>query len=148
MKIGELSQRTGIAASAIRYYEEQGLLEAPTRDANGYRHYSDAAVGRLELVRNAQRLGFALETIKGLFLNDGSCSKAQTVEQIDIRLEEVRQIEAGLAVQRAELLALRSKLEDSLRSGGDVVCPKARREALFRPDRVVTSRRERVAIAE
>ena len=148
MKIGELAQRTGIAASAIRYYEEQGLLQAPTRDSNGYRHYGEAAVERLVLVRDAQRLGFTLEIIKSLFPNDGSCSKTLTIQQIDIRLEELRQLEAAIALQRQELLGLRDKLEYSLRTGIAPVCTGAQRAPRIRPDRAVTPHRERVAVQE
>lgn len=148
MKIGELAQRTGIPASAIRYYEEQGLIAAPTRDGNGYRHYGEAAIKRLLLVRNAQRLGFALETIKGLFLHDGSCSKSLTIEQIDIRLHELEHIEANLATQRQGLLALRGELEHSLRTGNEVVCASVHHAEHFQPQRAVTPRRERAALAE
>lgn len=139
MKIGEVSKRTGVAASAIRYYEEQGLLEPSTRDANGYRHYAEAAVARLILVRDAQRLGFSLETIRGLFLQDGSCSKSLTIEQIDIRMDEIRQIEANLAMQREGLL-LRHVLEESLRSGAPVVCASAHRAESYRPEQNMITR--------
>ena len=133
MKIGEVSKRTGVAASAIRYYEEQGLLESSTRDGNGYRHYGEAAVARLILVRDAQRLGFSLETIRGLFLEDGSCSKSLTIEQIDIRMDEIRQIEASLTMQREGLLRLRHVLEESLRSGAPVVCESVPKTESYRP---------------
>jgi DNA-binding transcriptional MerR regulator len=134
MKIGEVSKRTGVAASAIRYYEEQGLLEPSTRDANGYRHYAEAAVARLILVRDAQRLGFSLDTIRGLFLQDGSCSKSLTIAQIDIRMDEIQQIEASLAVQREGLLRLRDVLEESLRSGVPPVCASAHRAESYRAE--------------
>jgi DNA-binding transcriptional MerR regulator len=140
MKIGEVSKRTGVAASAIRYYEEQGLLEPSTRDANGYRHYVEAAVARLILVRDAQRLGFSLDTIRGLFLQDGSCSKSLTIEQIDIRMDEIRQIEANLALQREGLLRLRQVLEESLRSGAPVVCASVHRAESYRPEQNMITR--------
>jgi DNA-binding transcriptional MerR regulator len=122
MKIGELAQRTGLAASAIRFYEEQGLLPAPVRGANGYRDYEESAVRHLHILQTVQKLGFSLEAIRGLFQHDGSCSKSRTLEQIDIRLDEVRQLELTLATQRDELLALRGVLEESIRSGRDPVC--------------------------
>ncbi len=58
MKIGELAQRAGVAASAIRYYEQLGLLPKPVRGVNGYRVYSDSALERLHLIQIGQNLGF------------------------------------------------------------------------------------------
>ncbi|MFJ4251833.1 MerR family transcriptional regulator [Pseudomonas sp. DTU12.3] len=140
MKIGEVSKRTGVAASAIRYYEEQGLVEPSTRDANGYRHYGEAAVARLILVRDAQRLGFSLDTIRGLFLQDGSCSKSLTIAQIDIRLDEIRQIEANLALQSQGLLRLRHTLEESLRTGVPPVCASGHRAESYRHEQSLAPR--------
>ena len=67
MKIGELAGRTGVNASAIRYYEKMGLLEAPSR-SGGQRLYSDGAVDRVLLIRFAGEMGFTLREIK-LFLS-------------------------------------------------------------------------------
>ncbi|TMH75204.1 MAG: MerR family transcriptional regulator [Betaproteobacteria bacterium] len=67
MKIGELGRHTGLAPSAIRYYERLGLLPAPDR-TSGQRRYSDDAYHRVLLVRFASDMGFSLGEIK-LFLN-------------------------------------------------------------------------------
>ena len=67
MKIGELAARTGLATSAIRYYESQGLLPAPHR-ASGQRRYPEDAVHRVLLIRFAGDMGFTLQEIK-LFLS-------------------------------------------------------------------------------
>lgn len=122
MKIGELAQRTGVAASAIRFYEKQGLLGAANRAANGYRIYDEHTVQRLNILRMVQKLGFSLDMIRNVILTDGACSKARTVEQINIRLEEIDRLEARLAAQRAELLDLRQVLEESIRNGIDLSC--------------------------
>ncbi|MEU6212792.1 MerR family transcriptional regulator [Streptomyces sp. NPDC047023] len=50
-RIGELSQRTGVSPRSLRYYEDQGLLTS-SRSAAGQRHYSDAAVQRVSLIRH------------------------------------------------------------------------------------------------
>jgi len=44
MRIGELSRRTGISTSRIRFYEKQEVLPKPIRGENGYREYPDTAV--------------------------------------------------------------------------------------------------------
>ncbi len=44
MRIGELSRRTGISTSRIRFYEKHDVLPKPIRDENGYRTYPDTAL--------------------------------------------------------------------------------------------------------
>jgi DNA-binding transcriptional MerR regulator len=58
MKIGELSERTGIPTRMLRYYEQQGLLDS-TRTANGYRAYGDADVERAVRVRGLVQSGLS-----------------------------------------------------------------------------------------
>ena len=54
--IGELSRRTGLASSALRYYERVGLL-APAGRANGRRYYGPASTERIALIRLCQDAG-------------------------------------------------------------------------------------------
>ena len=63
MKIGELASRTGLNASAIRYYEKLGLVPAPYR-ASGQRRFTDEAIYRVLLIRFARDMDFSLEEIK------------------------------------------------------------------------------------
>ena len=67
MKIGELAGRSGLNASAIRYYERRGLLRAPHR-AGGQRRYPTEALHRVLLIRFAGEMGFTLSEIR-VFLN-------------------------------------------------------------------------------
>jgi MerR family transcriptional regulator, redox-sensitive transcriptional activator SoxR len=67
MKIGEMAGRTGVNASAIRYYESMGLLTAPQR-SGGQRRYSEQAVFKVLLIRFAGDMGFTLDEIR-VFLN-------------------------------------------------------------------------------
>jgi MerR family redox-sensitive transcriptional activator SoxR len=67
MKIGELAGRSGLNASAIRYYERRGLLPVPHR-AGGQRRYAADALDRVLLIRFASEMGFTLSEIK-VFLN-------------------------------------------------------------------------------
>jgi MerR family copper efflux transcriptional regulator len=64
MRIGELSRRTGISTSRIRFYERHHVLPKPIRGGNGYRKYPDTALKMLELIDNAQQLGFSLSEIR------------------------------------------------------------------------------------
>ncbi|MGE4324902.1 MAG: redox-sensitive transcriptional activator SoxR [Pseudodonghicola sp.] len=65
VSIGVLAGRTGLAVSAIRYYEEQGLI-TPWRNAGGQRRFLRADIRRLSFVRIAQQLGFTLPEIRDL----------------------------------------------------------------------------------
>ena len=63
LTIGALSKRTGLAVSAIRYYEQQGLIR-PWRNAGGQRRFERADLRRLSFVMIAQQFGFTLPQIK------------------------------------------------------------------------------------
>ena len=62
MRIGELSKRTGVSPRSLRYYEEQGLLTS-SRSGAGQRHYSDAAVQRVSLIRQLFHAGMSSRVI-------------------------------------------------------------------------------------
>jgi len=61
MKVSELAERAGIAASAVRWYESAGIIPAATRQANGYREYAEEDLARLRLVVSLRRLGLGPE---------------------------------------------------------------------------------------
>ncbi|MEX0343802.1 MAG: redox-sensitive transcriptional activator SoxR [Rhizobiaceae bacterium] len=63
VNIGEISSRTGLAVSAIRYYEEQGLVK-PERNAGGQRRFLRSDIRRLSFVMAAQRFGFTIAEIR------------------------------------------------------------------------------------
>ncbi|MCT2585581.1 MerR family transcriptional regulator [Actinophytocola gossypii] len=62
MRIGELSKRTGVSPRSLRYYEEQGLLNS-ARSAAGQRHYSEAEVQRVSLIRQLFDAGMSSRVI-------------------------------------------------------------------------------------
>jgi arsenate reductase len=59
MNVSEVARRAGIAPSAVRFYEETGVLPPASRRENGYRDYGDEALARLRLVVALRRLGLA-----------------------------------------------------------------------------------------
>ncbi|MEU9863673.1 MerR family transcriptional regulator [Streptomyces sp. NPDC047971] len=65
MLIGELSRRTGVSTRLLRYYGEQGLLEAD-RGPNGYREYDDASVVTVRQVRALLNAGLSTEVIRAV----------------------------------------------------------------------------------
>jgi MerR family redox-sensitive transcriptional activator SoxR len=63
LTIGELSERTGVATSALRFYEAEGLVTA-TRTPGGQRRYSRDALRRVSFVRVAQEVGLSLAEVR------------------------------------------------------------------------------------
>src|SRR5262249_2094576 len=63
--IGELGRRTGLASSALRYYERVGLL-SPSARAGGRRHYGASSAERVALIQLCQDAGFTLREIRSL----------------------------------------------------------------------------------
>jgi arsenate reductase len=61
MRIAELAHRAGVAPSAVRWYEQAGVLPPPARLDNGYRQYGDIDLARLRLVVTLRRLGLGPE---------------------------------------------------------------------------------------
>jgi MerR family redox-sensitive transcriptional activator SoxR len=108
LSIGEVARRGGLRASALRYYEETGLLPAPPR-VNGRRVYSEAIIHRLDVLRFAQEAGFTLREIKTLFQGLGTKTtlsarwqtmarkKMQDLDLLATRIERMRRaLELGL----------------------------------------------------
>lgn len=63
LSIGDIARRTGLAVSAIRYYEAEGLIH-PWRNAGGQRRFQRADIRRLSFVMVAQQFGFSLQRIR------------------------------------------------------------------------------------
>ncbi|HBJ92572.1 MAG TPA: redox-sensitive transcriptional activator SoxR, partial [Hyphomonadaceae bacterium] len=62
LAIGDLAARTGLSVSAIRFYEEKGLI-TPHRNAGGHRRYMRSDIRRLSFVMITQKLGFSIDEI-------------------------------------------------------------------------------------
>ncbi|UGY94366.1 MerR family transcriptional regulator [Streptomyces gobiensis] len=66
MRIGEVSERTGLSLRTIRHYEEVGIIGPTSRSEGGFRLYTEAEVRRLAVVRRMRPLGFCLEDVRSL----------------------------------------------------------------------------------
>lgn len=62
LTIGELSRRTGVATSALRYYEREGLIDSERADS-GHRRYPQATIRRVSFIKIAQEVGLTLQEI-------------------------------------------------------------------------------------
>lgn len=104
--IGEISERSGVAPSALRFYEERGLV-ASERAPSGHRRYPRSVLRRVAFIVFAQRVGLTLEEIRAELdrLPDGRVpnrrdwsrlSRAWSA-RIDDRIAELQRLKAGLA---------------------------------------------------
>jgi DNA-binding transcriptional MerR regulator len=117
MKIGEVATATGIAASAIRFYEESGLLPPAQRGGNGYRTYSNDAIERIRLIQIAQSLGFSLDALRAVFASAEGFRKDELMRNLDARLIEIDKLMSTLRSQHRELRDLRETLRRSWDAG-------------------------------
>ena len=145
MKIGELAGRTGVAASAIRFYEQSGLLPAAQRGSNGYRSYSNDAIERLRLIQIAQALGFSLDALRAVFASTKGFVKDQLMRNLDARLVEIDKIMSTLRTQRRELQDLRETLRSSWAAGECVDATTLAKGMTKRPARTAKGRRQAAA---
>lgn len=112
MKIGELAQQTGLAASRIRFYERIGLLKAAERQANGYRSYPADAVLMLQLIATAQRAGFSLDELRALLPGDLSqWERGSLLDTLRRKVEDIETLQAQLAKSKAQLVELMAQIE-------------------------------------
>lgn len=124
LTIGELSARSGLAPSALRFYESEGLLPA-TRTAGGQRRYPRSALRRLAFVRAAQRVGLTLDEVREALasLPDGRTPTAA----------DWRRLSAPWRRRLDERIAELERLRDSLTSCIGCGCLSLRRCALYNP---------------
>jgi MerR family transcriptional regulator, redox-sensitive transcriptional activator SoxR len=99
LTIGDVTQRTGVAQTALRYYEQVGLLPAPER-VGGQRRYQESVLLRLEVIRLCKTAGFSLAEI-GLLLKDDTPGRPVARELAQTKLAEIDAQLDALARARA-----------------------------------------------
>lgn len=125
LAIGQVAQRTGLAVSAIRFYEDQGLV-SPGRNAGGQRRYMRSDIRRLSFVMIAQQLGFTIADIRARLngLPDGRTPNLRDWSKISrtFRSELDRRIQA--------MTLLRDQLDGCIGCG----CLSLKKCALYNPE--------------
>lgn len=122
--IGQLAQRAGVATSALRFYEDQGLIAA-LRSSGGQRLYPREVLRRVAFIRAAQNVGLSLDDILQAL---ASLPEGRTPTQADwTRLS--RQWKPLLEARIAALCALRDQLDACIGCG----CLSLKRCALYNP---------------
>lgn len=103
--IGEAAKQSGVKVPTIRYYEQIGILPAPSRSESNRRLYQAADLRRLAFIRHARELGFEIEAIRALLtLQDDPSQSCTTADRIaKARLAEVEQRIRSLTALKVEL---------------------------------------------
>lgn len=125
LTIGALARRTGLSVSAIRFYEERGLVQ-PGRNAGGQRRFARSDIRRLSFVMIAQQLGYTIAEIG-----------ARLAELPEGRAPNLRDWEKMARGFRAELdarIALMQDFRDRLDGCIGCGCLSLERCALYNPD--------------
>lgn len=105
LTIGEVARRTGVAASALRFYEQRGLIQSE-RAGSGHRRYHRAVLRRIAFIVFAQRVGLTLDEVGEELakLPEGRVPEAadwaklsgKWTARIDERIAELKRLRAGL----------------------------------------------------
>jgi len=105
LTIGEVSRRSGVAASALRFYEERGLI-ASERAGSGHRRYPRPVLRRIAFIVFAQRVGLTLDEIgtelaklppnRAPRRRDWSRLSTEWTSRIDERIAELERLKLGL----------------------------------------------------
>jgi MerR family transcriptional regulator, redox-sensitive transcriptional activator SoxR len=105
LTIGEVARRSGVAASALRFYEERGLIESE-RAGSGHRRFPRSVLRRIAFIVFAQRVGLTLEEIgdelaklppdRAPTKRDWSRLSATWSTRIDDRIAELERLKMGL----------------------------------------------------
>lgn len=105
LTIGALSERTGVAPSALRYYEDRGLITSERTGAS-HRRYPRSTARRIAFIVFAQRIGLTLEEIGSELARlptdrvpsrrDWARLSSSWGERIDERIDELERLKAGL----------------------------------------------------
>lgn len=121
MQIGQAAEASGVSAKMIRHYEAIGLIPNAGRRGNAYRDYGPADVHRLQFIRRARDLGFAIDRIRDL-LRLWSDRDRSNAEVKTIALAHIAELEGRIAHMR-ELADTLHGLADSCDGSGRPDCP-------------------------
>lgn len=100
MDISEVAKRSGVAASALRYYERRGLIRS-LEHAGGRRKFSPAVLDQLALIALGQAAGFSLDEIRTMFTPNGAPSidrkmLAAKADELDRMVKQLEAMSEGL----------------------------------------------------
>ena len=122
LKIGEVSQASGIGIEALRFYERSGILGKPARSTSGYRLYDASVIDRLAFIKRAQTLGFSLDEIKQIIAekHSGKSPCLEVREIVRRRLSELDERMRQMRIYRRELAKTLHEWDEAEAIEGDI----------------------------
>lgn len=99
LAIGQVAEQTGTSISAVRYYEEIGVITAATR-VGGKRRFAVETLGRIRFVRRAQEAGFSLDEIRTILDDDTGAWRGLVEEKLDELIRRRDHLDAMIALLR------------------------------------------------
>src|SRR5918992_5795735 len=104
MTIRDVARLSGLSATAIRFYEDEGYIPPARRSESGYRLYNETDLRRLRLIRRARLLGVPLEQVRDLagraFGGDCAVFAAELIGLIELRRVDLARPIAGVEAVR------------------------------------------------
>ena len=137
MDIAEVAKRSGVPASALRYYEEKGLIASVGRQGLR-RRFAPGVLDQLALIALGQAAGFSLDEIRAMFSPEGRPSidrgmLAAKADEIDLTVRRLKAMSQGLrhaavcpAPSHAECPTFQKLLRAAAAGARDTSAPKAR----------------------
>ncbi len=113
MQIGEVSERTGLTQRTLRFYEEKGLLDSPSRLEGGFRLYSEDDVQRIEhIIQLKNLLGFSLAEIKQMVDAESELDEIKAVlRQESLVSTKLARAQEALGVIEQQASLIEQKIE-------------------------------------
>ena len=123
--IGEVAERAGVATSALRFYEDHGLIDSE-RNESGHRRYHPDVLRRVSFIRTAQRVGLSLDEIAGAL--------ASLPDQRTPTARDWDRLASSWRPRLDEQIALLTRLRDQLDSCIGCGCLSLSSCGLWNPD--------------
>jgi MerR family mercuric resistance operon transcriptional regulator len=106
LSIGQVAKQTGVTVETVRFYEKQGLIEAPQRSDSGYRQYPWETTKRVRFIQHAKEVGFTLKEVAellalrrepGTSCSDIKLRATEKIEAVDQKIKDLQLIREALS---------------------------------------------------
>ena len=113
MRIDEVSQKSGLTADTIRFYEQSGMLPAISRDDRGWRRFTPDDLDWLIVLSRLRSTGMPLKDVRA-FASSAQGAQAETLEEQRKRLQILQNHAIALAQRKADLEACEAYLKHKI----------------------------------
>jgi DNA-binding transcriptional MerR regulator len=122
LQIGEVADRTGVTQRTLRFYEERGLLKAPSRMEGGFRLYSEEDVDRVEQIKRLQNLlGLTLAEIKDMVEAEETKIELRASYRPDLDTEErIKRLVKAIEVTERQYAIIGTKVDALIEMKADL----------------------------